>query len=552
MAPAPGAWRALGVEEPRSIAVSAGIGAESTVARCLRKRTTMTNEKLLSNTAVPSTHAPRATRLAWLGALALACVPACGSVDPTLPGEAPPEVVLRGPSADAALGRAFGSAGDFDGDGHADLVVGVPGDGFTVSGRAFIARGPFANAKTTLGQGTAIEIVGEQLEHVVGTSVQGIGDFDGDGLGDVAISATEACTHEPGCFHDCLPPVCTAGPVRTYLVHGRAGSGPISLADVAAGNGGSILEAAGADLDSPTFHPLGDVNADGLSDFALGAYGFDGHRGRVFVVFGRASTEPIRLSDLEAGQGGYAIDRPAGYDGEFALSIANAGDVNSDGLADLLLGAPSWAEGAPGGRAFVVFGKTAGPMVAAGEPGVGFTVLGEEGSGESCCGRAGHALATAGDVDGDGLADLFVAAPWFGDLEHLQSGRVYVVFGKSDGATIDLANVATGQGGYALMGNRLEQLGFYVATSPIDHDGDGVPDVLTSNGNDDNQIFLGKPGATVDDPASFVSFAPATPGKWALSEHSSVGDLNGDGTPDLVLVGYYFDESVGRLLVIHR
>lgn len=336
----------------------------------------------------------------------------------------------------------------------------------------------------------------------------------------------------------------------TYLVLGREGSDPISLADVASGEGGMLIEASGADdLDVPSFQPLGDLNGDGLADFALGAYSYDQFAGRVFVVFGRTGTEPIRLSEIAAGQGGYTIDPPAGYLGGFARAVVNAGDVNGDGLTDLLVAAPAFVEEAPGGRAYVVFGKTSGTPVRAGDEGVGFTMLGEGEQGENCCGAAGDALGAAGDVNGDGLADLFVSAPQFGGVANLQSGRTYVVFGKSDGATIDLADVTDGQGGYARTGSRLEQIGFDVAASVIDHDLDGVPDVVTRNGNADTQIHLGDPSG---DGPTIETFSPATPGSWGLSPESSVGDLDGDGVPDLVFAGYDADDEAGSLLVIHR
>ena len=119
-------------------------------------------------------------------------------------------------------------------------------------------------------------------------------------------------------------------------------------------------------------------------------------------------------------------------------AIAGAGDVNGDGVPDMIVGEPS-AGSAGAGAAYVVFGSRDGGGVNLGEIGPrGFRI-----DGPGLHARAGYAVAGAGDVNGDGLADVIVGAP-FSDPNGTESGRAYVVFGKEDTAPVALVDVEAG------------------------------------------------------------------------------------------------------------
>src|SRR5690242_14058941 len=153
----------------------------------------------------------------------------------------------------------------------------------------------------------------------------------------------------------------------------------------------------------------GDVNGDGYADIIVGADHNDAggtDAGRAYVVFGGPG--PTRLPNwvLTGGSGG----------GLFGNSVAGAGDVNGDGYADVIVGAPQ-AGGSNRGAAYVFFGGPAADAI----PDLAL-------SGEQANDRFGASVAGAGDVNGDGYDDVIVGAP-LNDSAGSNSGRAYIFYG---------------------------------------------------------------------------------------------------------------------------
>ncbi|WP_416559215.1 Ig-like domain-containing protein [Limnohabitans sp. yimb22184] len=377
---------------------------------------------------------------------------------------------LTGQSAGDSSGISVASAGDVNGDGLADLIVGAMyhyPSGVLVAGRSYVVFGKTSTAGVSLGAVAAgnggFVINGQCAYDYSGRIVASAGDVNGDGLVDMIVSTTE-----------------TGGttPLRSYVVFGKTGTAGVDLSAVAAGSGGFVINGQCAgDSSGRGFASAGDVNGDGLADLVVGAPVSSLQAGRSYVVFGKTGTTSVDLSAVAAGNGGFVIQGQCNSDYS-GFSVANAGDVNGDGLADLIVGAntSSPAAGQAAGRSYVVFGKTgtSGVDLSAVAAGSGGFVI----NGQCASDLSGHSVASAGDVNGDGLADLIVGA-WRSDpTAGVNAGRSYVVFGKTGTVGVDLSAVAEGRGGFVINGQSDgDESGSSVASAG-DVNGDGLADLI--------------------------------------------------------------------------
>lgn len=411
--------------------------------------------------------------------------------------------VINGQAADDWSGYSVSSAGDVNGDGLADVIVGairsVPAAG-SRAGRSYVVFGKTNGADVELlavDNGTGGFVInGQASNDYSGFSVSSAGDVNGDGLADVIVGAV---------FSD---PAAGANAGRSYVVFGKTGGGDVNLSAVDNGLGGFVINGqSGNDNAGFSVSSAGDVNGDGLADVIVGArYGTPAagpFAGRSYVVFGKTAVGDVNLSAVEIGVGGFVINGQANADNS-GISVSSAGDVNGDGLADVIVGA--WrsnpAAGSDAGRSYVVFGKSDGANVDLStiDNGVGGFVI----NGQNPYDRSGFCVSSAGDVNGDGLADVIVGARYGDSAAGSEAGRSYVVFGKTNGVDVDLSAVDNGTGGFVINGQAAGDLSGSSLSSAGDVNGDGLVDLIV--------------GARTSDPAgasnggrSYVIFSPISP-----------------------------------------
>jgi len=398
-----------------------------------------------------------------------------------------------GGQAGARLGSSAAGVGDVNGDGFADFVVGAEffDNGSTDEGVVFLYLGgasfnSVSDATLEINQGSAF----------FGHSVAGAGDVNGDGFSDVLVGANGfdgGSTNSGGAF----------------LFFGNAGAfNTTSDATLTSSQGDVRMGTSVAGV--------GDVNADGFDDVLIGAPEYEAplgaseaNEGAAFLYLGGsgafniATDAHFQINQLEARVGS---------------SVAGVGDVNGDGFADMIIGAPLQAA-ADSGSAYIIFGSAA-PVT---NPPASVTLFSSQAGA-----NFGSAVAGAGDVNGDGFSDVLVGARGYDNGEN-DEGAVFVYLGGSTFSTTTYRHLEFNQANAAL--------GNSIAAADVNRD--GFADVLvgaalfdgvgTDNGR--AQLFLGG-GLSPNTGSEGVAFG--NQGSSQMGQSVAVGDVNGDGYADLV------------------
>jgi hypothetical protein len=363
-----------------------------------------------------------------------------------------------------------------------------------------------------------VKLTGVAGNDQAGSAVASAGDVDGDGLPDLLVGAH---------YHD--SPATDAGAVY-LLTTVTAGTRSLSTA-VATLTGDVTLDYAG-----DAIRAAGDIDGDGYDDFIAGVWGDDraaNGAGVAWLVYGPVASGTQALSSIGVGLTGELAGDSAGY------TVAGPGDVSGDGVPDLLVGAVGEDTGGSlAGAVYLVLGPpTAGSLSGAAQKFIGV----DRG------GRAGKALAGAGDLDGDGLADFAVGGPNV-DGSDFDSGVVYLLLGAS--LPLDGTDISLSAADAVLNGVAADDLAGTSVAGPGDVDGDGLDDVLVgapaeaSVGVDGGAAYLlsGMP-ASGDLGSADATLYTATAGAHTGYAVAGAGDVDADGLPDL-LIGAYGESSV--------
>lgn len=423
-----------------------------------------------------------------------------------------------------------------------------------------------------------------------GWSVAPAGDVNGDSFDDIIVGVPQADDNG-----------IDAG--RAYVLFSDSSGTLPDLTTVNAGSNGFIIEGA-LTGDNAGFAVSGgvDINGDGLSDVVVGAPYADNNgknSGSTYVIFGKKNTSTVNLSDfvMDAGTLGYAIH--GAYLGDYSGGTLVTGDVNGDGLADVVIGEPVsrflagtgsfsmenvFEEGvADPNLAYVAYGKTSGVAInlsslALDTDTSGFAVSRNSREMNPAWNYGAQVLST-GDFNSDGLTDFIINNGLYGD----NSGTNKVVFGRVGGTSVNYSSIKSdgngitihsedGDYGFDFNNSTLNALPSFTTSNVGDINADGIDDVallLTDigccsaishprayilfggyTGTEINleDIAAGEGGFIIHNDASSIDFSKLD---VTLGSIGGAGDLNGDGFDDVIIGDPYAEDNKGRVYAIY-
>jgi hypothetical protein len=452
-------------------------------------------------------------------------------------------LILDGEATENYFGKSVSGAGDVNGDGFDDVIVGAEGYN-SATGRAYIY---FGAAAGTMDNVPDLTLDGEAIDNYFGTSVSGAGDVNGDGFDDVIVGA-EGYNSETGCayiyfgatgstmdiiadliledketawhfgtsvsgagdvngdsFNDVIVGTDTGSrkDSRMYIYFGAANSTMDSIADVICDvtEYTNVISVSGA----------GDVNGDGFDDVMASRWHGGDFNFTIFIYFGASGNTMDNSPDVTLSTEEYQI--------YFGKSFSAASDVNGDGFDDVIVGAPS--DNHSLGRAYIYFGAANHAMDNAADltldNALGINSL------------FGYSVSGAGDVNGDGFDDVIVGAYNY----YSNHGRAYIYFGAVNNAMDNVADITLNS-----KHDYYYQFGYSVSGAG-DVNGDGYDDVIVGFPIywhiDGFSIYFGASNSTMDNMPDVTYSSSSYENAVLGSSVSGAGDVNGDGFDDVII-----------------
>ncbi len=471
---------------------------------------------------------------------------------------------INGVAAADRSGISVSAAGDVNGDGVDDLLIGARGANSNGenSGASYVvfgARGVGANGTVELSKlngSNGFVLNGVATGDFSGRSVSAAGDVNGDGIDDILISAFNADPNGDD-----------SG--ASYVVFGASevgSNGTLELSTLDGSNGFVLNGVAERDFSGGSVSSAGDVNGDGVNDLLIGASGADpngDNSGASYVVFGASdvgSGDTVELSALN-GTNGFVLNGVAADD-RSGTPVSTAGDINGDGIDDMLIGAA-------GSRydpinSYVVFGASvvgsSGNVELSSLNGSNGFILSSNDIGpdnfddES---NLGHSLSAAGDINGDGIDDLLVGPHSVNFNGYSDSDDVFVVFGDNgvgSSGLLELSTLVDGGNGFVIKDVPVGLYSFISVSAAGDVNDDGIDDILIGglstsgiddpltgdssyfgNSNISSVVFGQVAGDPIDDPVLTTLDIQVSASSDDAEENTATGKVN-RGSSDLELV----------------